>query len=81
MARSQGNNLSKPLCRREVPTMSFFSQLIKRLEATTFLGEVVADYGTVTEEKAGGAFQRLPPSLIWPPASSTTTYQRAAPHA
>ena len=38
--------------------MSLFSEFVKRLEAKTFLGEVIEDYGIVSEEKMGGAFQK-----------------------
>ena len=38
--------------------MNIVSEFIKRLEARSFLGEVIEDYGILSEEKSGGAFQK-----------------------
>ena len=38
--------------------MGFISDVLKWLESKAFLGEVVKDYGIISEHKIGGAFQK-----------------------
>ncbi len=38
--------------------MGFISEVLKRLESKAFLGEVVKDYGIISEYKKNGAFLR-----------------------
>ena len=38
--------------------MSFIAKVFKWLETTAFLGEIVKDYGIISERKKGGAFEK-----------------------
>ena len=40
------------------PIMNLVKRLLKWIEAQSFLGEVVQDYGIISEDKFGGAFKK-----------------------
>jgi hypothetical protein len=44
--------------------MAFITGFLKRLEAKSFLGEVVRDYGVISEEKIGIAFSKTSILLV-----------------